>query len=128
TAQLQEAMAKGNEMLQSFRASARAGRNEITGYFGGEQNKVKVEPGFGTGPEDQQFQELFDILADKSTQGTPEELVSQLSNALSDEGLQMFFNYADKRSANAAQYAQLDVLGQGKGIEYRDPQEFRELL
>lgn len=142
TAAMQAQAVKTNTMLQNFDATSDAVRNEITAWFGGEPNKVVAQPGFGEGEPDKVFQELFEILADKSTTGTPEEITAQLGQRLSPEGIAQFFEYATSRAQNSSTYGQLESLAEPRKmkvqgpdgntskvqIQYRDAEELLELL
>lgn len=131
--ELREALAVGNQMLQSFRAGAANARNEALQVYGGELNMPKAGLGYGpaknpdgTPTVDGYFQAAYGSLADANSKLTKEEVFADANKYLDPDQLQQFYNYIDRRSAEAMKYGQ--PLGEPGRIEYRSPEEFRKLL
>jgi hypothetical protein len=136
--QLRDSLVKGNEMLANFRQSVVADRNSgpnplVTSY-GGTATKVNPGVGYGapTGPDgnmtiDGYFQLAFQSLAAaKADDQGRAAVMDDARKMLKPEELQQFYNYIDRRSAEAA--ASGAPLGPPGDVQYRSPQEFRELL
>ena len=128
TRELESSLAKGNEVLQNFQASAKFARNEDLAYFGGVANDVHTPLGFGSGADDQYIQQAYAAIAEKRP-GDEESLRSSLPMlyaSLEQRGLKDdFLKYADARTRQAAQYG-VPLIGGDKTA--RTPQEYRALL
>jgi hypothetical protein len=139
---LEEALAKGNQVLQSININAAIDRNEILGNIGGVENasrqtlgwkspKWEMSPYEGEGmvPSDLNtyFQSQFDRVANTTFTGDRNDVLSSLREFLNEDEVREWLQYADIRSGNAAEYG--GAVGPPKeGVKYRDAHDFRSLL
>lgn len=137
TAEMEATLAKGNEMLQSIQAVALKDREWIVDKLGGpEQQQITAALGYqppNRNPETGEpldlntfFQDGFNNLANRANTKDQDSILAAIKAPLSDSEYTAFLNYANSRSNNAQRF-QLP-LGEGKGVEYRSPQDFRDLL
>lgn len=135
TSRLEEALAQGNRLLQSVPASAALERNEDVGFMGGLANSPKTMLGYGPpvldaagnpGDLNTYFQKAFTELSTPKGGVSLDELKTKMS-ALPDEGaFESFLAYADARSGNAQRFGV--ALGGDESVQYRSPEQFRQLL
>lgn len=132
TRDLQETLAKGNDLLQSFGSTVQRDIAGDAGRIGGDVDKPDRALGFGGNKLDETFRDYYNILAlkDGSVEATPEDVLNDARANLAPEALESFFSYAETRSRNAKEYG-MD-LGDRKDfdgeVEFRKPEEFRKLL
>lgn len=136
TQQMQQSIAKGKEMLQTFQATAAAERAGDLGRLGG-SSPLASRPGLGYrtaqftesgAPADLNtyFRTMFDALSDERQAADRPKLLEALQADLYPDELDAFMSYADSRARNARQYGA--SMGSTPGAEYTSPQEFRKLL
>lgn len=122
TQALQDSLTTGNQILENWRKVAASTRNETLSYYGGVANEL-ASPDIRVGENESYFQIAFNTLADSTNDPKTLELVKK---DLGDKGFERFLEYADTKS----KYSQ--TLGVGLGgdpqIQYRTPEEFRQLL
>lgn len=135
TVELQDRLAQGNKMLQSFKASAGADLKGDLVRLGGLSTHIGTPAlGFAPGkfnpetgaPQDLSgyFQNAFDRIS--SHDGDPKELMSMVAADLHPDELQQFMAYADARTRNSQLYGA--PMGPEEKGSYTSPQEFRKLL
>lgn len=134
TQKMQEALVKGNVLLQSVNATAAVGRNSFLAAVGGKINDPQTLPGYGD-PQldangqpaniDAYFQQAFRLLAEKDGEADRDQILANMNEVLSPQEFQQFQTYADMRSTNADRYNIPLVDGDG---QYRSPEQFRKLL
>jgi hypothetical protein len=126
TQRLEASLAKGTKMLQSINATANLERNTILNMVGGIPNKPPQPLGYGAGEVDTYFKQAFDALANQANTKDKDEILGVINQDLSPDELQAFKSYSDTRVGNAERF---DLpLGEEKGVTYRSPEEFRDLL
>lgn len=129
---LEEKLTKGNDMLQSMRATMIRDRNEYVSNLGGIPKAAPTMLGYGSPTQidtegrtvttmDGHFQRAFDLLARK--EGDRETLLAQLAAGAEPGQMEAFMRYVDARSRNGEQYG-ID-LGGTEGQKYLTPEEFR---
>lgn len=123
---LAETLAKGNQMLQSFQATAKQAVNSDLGYFGGIENKVRQMPGFGEPTNamgektlDGFFQDTYDRFALARGEADLAEGWKIVDSVLKPAEKEQLFAYLDARSRQDG-----DLGSKG----FRSPEEFRELF
>lgn len=126
TISLEESLAKGNQMLQDFRSSATEARNDTVGFFGGTRNEVELGPGFGNEARDEEFRAAFDVLINKGSELTSDDIGGLMSALRADGKEQDFLRFVETKATTAERYGL--PLGEDSEIEYRSPEEFRVLL
>ncbi len=134
TLDMEKTLAKGNEMLASINQLAAQERWFTVSKLGGTENQIREGLGFGEPKLDPEtgapadlntfFQKGYNDLSDKAKD--PKETLGILKSTLSPSEMDAFLNYADARSNNAMRFG----LPQGeiKGVTYRKPEEFRDIL
>jgi hypothetical protein len=136
TLDLQEKLTRGQQMLQSFKATAAAEIRES-----GDLARMGVEPrggkpaiGFMPAKFNEQgeptdlnsyFQKSFDLLSSTAQEKNRSEILKQVTEFLHPDELESFLAYADARTRNTRLYG--SDLGLGEG-EYSTPKELRKLL
>jgi len=136
TQQMQQAIAKGKEMLQTFQATAAAERAGDLGRLGG-SSPLASRPGLGFLPAqftesgapadlNTYFRTMFDALSDERQAADRPQLLEALKIDLQPDELEAFMSYADSRARNSRQYGA--AMGTTEGAEYTSPKEFRRLL
>lgn len=124
TKQMEDTLARGNQMLASIGQTTAMDRIEDLQRIGGLQSRQPLAIGYGGSELDAYFQRGFDILASKENTGDRDEVLATMSSELSPSEFDSFMEYADSRSKNAERY---DLkLGQGKG--YKPPEQFRKMM
>lgn len=135
---LEQALAKGNNMLQTMYATQKASTaNQVLSY-GGLRKEPEFNVGFTpvekeaegtTGDLNQFFQAGFDALTLKSAD--PAETMRQVESQLDDESRKMWHSYITQRTRNAKQYDQ-PLLSNGseqeKKFGRRDADELLQLI
>lgn len=112
-------------MAQDLDSSLQIERNRYLRAFGGKPDVVKLEPGWGSGALDTAIQKAFETFARSDV---PHAQAQSLFDRTftEPEWRQAFFNYADTMTRREAEYRSRKR--SSDTIEYRSPQEFRELL
>lgn len=124
TAEMQRALAKGNELLASINMTANLARGERTEMYGGFARKPPGELlGYDDGELSQYFRAAYDLLAQKRGQKDVDLQFQEFNEKLSPSELRAFMNYADTRSKQALEYGL--TLGTTEGARYKDPETFR---
>lgn len=137
TLEMQQTMAQTGALLDTFRKTAAIDRERQlqVGEFGGTPMEPKVGLGFMEGQRDAQgypldlhayFQDRYDMLADRSGQYDSNQVLAAVRDYLNPAQLQEFYDYVNIRSENAERFS--IPLGTTEGIQYRTPEEFRQLL
>jgi hypothetical protein len=123
TAQMQQAMTRGNQVLENWKQVAAGARNESVGFYGGIANKVAAPDIRVGGSNDSYFAMAYDTLADASN---GPEVVELIRKDLGDKDFKKFLAYADTKT----QYSldQSVGLGSDPAVQYRSPDEFRQVL
>jgi hypothetical protein len=124
TMRLQQALAKGTELLQSMGATAYAAREGRLGLFGGSPRQNVAGVGFGNTEVDTVFQTALNELAKKG--GESVDKVLGFFEARDPALAQQFMAFANTKSQQAAEYG--IQLGDEAGVKYRSPEDFRKLL
>lgn len=135
TAYMQDAITKGNNLLQSIQQTAAVARNNTVEELGGIANHPKPMTGYGdpqfdaTGAPtniDAYFQQGFNLLADKSGNIDTKGVLADMSSVLTPDEFNAFMDYANNRTAQSDRF---DVaLGTQEGVQYRNPTQLRKLL
>lgn len=122
TQDLQEALTRGNQVLENWRMVAASTRNETLSFYGGTPNKL-ASPDIRLGANDEYFQMAFNTLADAAN---GPEVVELIRKDLGDKAFLRFMAFADTKS----KYSQdLGVgLGGDPSVQYRTPDDFRKVL
>lgn len=133
---LQESLDRGNQLLQTTQQTAAVNRNEAVTLLGGFANTPAAAPGYGAAVDeaghktmDGYFQESLEALArdESARDASTDKILSDMRATLSRPGeFEKFLAYADSFSANAQRFD--DSLGAVEGVQYRTPEQFRELL
>lgn len=135
TGNLEETLAKGDQMLQTMRATSIKDRNAYVSNLGGIPKAAPTMLGYGAATQidsegrtvstmDGHFQRAFDLLARKD--GDRDALLAQLAQGSEPGQMEDFMRYVDARSRNSAEYG-IDLGGE-KGQKYLTPEEFRVKL
>lgn len=122
TDRLQDALTRGNQVLENWKRVAMGVRNESVGFFGGTANKV-ASPDIRLGENDEYFQLAFDTLADAAN---GPEVLGLIQKDLGDKDFKRFLAFADTKSAYSKQLGL--GLGGDPSVQYRSPDEFRQVL
>lgn len=122
TARMQEALVKGNALLNNIADTARRARAADLSILGGIYRQPETEAGFGQSEQDTDFQLVYQGLSDPKADISFEDVTA----AWSGPTLENFLRYADERSRNAELYGL--PLGEERDVKYRSPEEFRKLL
>lgn len=136
TAELEQSLAKGKAMLQSFQATAASERAEDLGHLGG-SSPLASRPSLGYRPAqftetgapadlNTYFRTMFDSLSDEKQAENRPHLLEALKNDLYPDELDAFMSYADARTRNSREYGAL--MGDNPEAQYTSPKEFRRLL
>lgn len=134
TQALQEKMSQTYELIQNFQKAAAMARNEDLQFYGGVPNTSNLASVFDN-KADSYFQKAYETLADANlgaAPGTvapdPKMILGFVQHDLEAQGLKKddFLRYVDERTKYAADYGV--QLGQRKNVQYRSPEEFRQLL
>lgn len=136
TQQLQIELAKSNQLLSDWRTTSIAARGEGLSVFGGQPRRPDQMLGFGPAagldengqPADANtyFQIAFEGLSREKSADKVRSKIEEIRQDIPEEDFPKFVDYLDTRSAMAERYR--GVLGSEKGVEYRTPQEFRQML
>lgn len=138
TQELQQALTKGNEMLQTFQAEARSDRQAALAQWGAVKPGAVADVGFGpkwdgvSAPTDMNtyFQALYDALAKRQDTeiNTREDVEANFDKlGYSSEDRQKFWDYVNVRTQNALNYGQ--PLGVNSKAKYEtDIAKFRQDL
>lgn len=135
TQQLQESLAKGRQMLQSFQATAASERAEDLGFLGG-SSPLASRPSLGYQPAkftesgapadlNTYFRRAFEDLSNEKNPDR-EKVLDALQVDLHPDELQAFMDYATTRARNSRQYGA--SMGEDPSGEYARPKEIRALL
>lgn len=122
TADIEEALTRGNQVLENWKLVSAGTRNETLSFYGGTPNKL-ASPDIRLGENDEYFQLAFNTLAD-ATNGP--EVMELIRKDLGERDFGRFVAYADTKS----QYSldQQVGLGGDPAVQYRSPDEFRKIL
>lgn len=122
TKELQDALTRGNQVLENWKQVAAGTRNETLGYYGGTPNRL-ASPDIRLGQNDDYFQLAFNTLADATN--SP-EVLELIHKDLGDKDYQRFLAFADTKSKYSLD--QGVGLGGDPAVQYRSPDEFRQVL
>jgi hypothetical protein len=122
TADLREALTRGNQVLENWKQVSAGTRNDMVGLYGGTLNKLAA-PDIRVGENADYFQTAYDALADATNDPGVLELIKK---DLNDKAYKRFLAYADTKSQYSADRGV--GLGGDPAIQYRTPDEFRRLL
>lgn len=136
TQAMEQSLAKGKQMLQSFTATAAAERADDLGRLGG-SSPLASRPDLGFAPAqytqsgapadlNSYFRTAFESLADESHAADRPKILDALKSDLHPDELEAFKSYADTRIRNSREYGAL--LGDRPDAQYTSPKEFRKLL
>jgi len=135
TQQLQQALVKGKQMLQSFQATAASERAEDLGFLGG-SSPLASRPSLGFQPArftesgapadlNTYFRRAFEDLTNEKNPDRA-KVLDALQVDLHPDELQAFMDYATTRARNSRQYGA--SMGEDPLGEYARPKEIRALL
>ena len=135
TAQMQNALAKGNDMLATMNQTALVDRNQdVARILGGISKGPGTVLGFGPpnfdpatdSPNDlnSYFQRAFDMMA--SAKAHPDQIMSAMASERTPEEIEAFYTYADTRTRDAGLYG-TDIGGDPQ-VNYSTPEELRAAL
>lgn len=135
TSQLQDALTRGNQVLENWKLISAGDRNESIGYYGGTQNRIASPDIRMTGegltggiPTGEYFDMAFNTLSDATNPPETLGLIKKdlRDGALGEKGIQQFLDYADTKS----KYSVDNNVGLGSdtATQYRTPDEFRQVL
>lgn len=135
TQQLQQALVKGKQMLQSFQATAANERAEDLGFLGG-SSPLASRPSLGFQPAqftesgapadlNTYFRRAFEDLTNEKNPDRS-KVLDALKVDLHPDELQAFMDYATTRARNSRQYGA--SMGEDPSSEYARPKEIRALL
>lgn len=131
---LQDALGRGNKLLEDFNTSALMARETELGDFGAKFIGPSTRaPGWGASSTadgestlDGTFQSAFDLLAAKNSTVSADEVLADIRANFTPEQQEAFFSYAKTRGNNAKTYGK--ELGQTAQVDYKKPDEFLELF
>jgi len=127
TADLEDALAKGNQTLRSVSPEALAARNPIVTRLGGTPVGAKMTgPGWGDDPRSVFFRNSFEALSQPQYAAQKDKILAAINSQLAPGDYDLFMNYADQRARDAELY-NLPLSG-NTATKHYTPDQFRQML
>lgn len=126
TTRLQQALAKGGELIQNWKATTAANRSSLSVRYGGTANAVTPALGFGDDETSQYFRMAADALSRDLSPEDLDQVWGALNERLKPEELVAFKKFADDITRDAISFRPPEWT-QGEGVFF-NPQLIRTRL